>query len=218
MFSISYGNPRPVAPGGAVQDVQYNNGAGGFTGDNGLVYQSFGTTEAGLSVGDGFSQLAAIRLGAIGAGSASVISLSTSVGLIYMLEADWNSGQVSLAALGDIRFVPATNGQLHPPSCGVDTSGNLNVINAGAGLQVAEGANAKQGVATLVAGTVTVANTSVTANSRIFLTTQQGEGVPGALYISGRTAGIQFVVKSTSAADASTFAYEIFEPTTLAPL
>ena len=54
----------------------------------------------------------------------------------------------------------------------VSTVGNLVANTAGGGLRVAEGANAKQGVATLVAGTVTVANTSVTATSRIFLTAQ----------------------------------------------
>ena len=101
----------------------------------------------------------------------------------------------------------------------VIASGNLNaqfgsvdVQSAGAGLKVSEGSNAKQGTATLTAGTVVVANTSVTASSRIFLTGQTPGGTPGALNVSARTAGTSFTVTSTSGADTSTFAYEIFEP------
>ena len=91
-------------------------------------------------------------------------------------------------------------------------NGHLDITTAGAGLQVAEGANAKQGTAVLVAGTVTVANTSVTANSRIFLTCQIPGGTPGFLRISARTAGVSFTILSSNAADTSTVAYEIFEP------
>jgi hypothetical protein len=93
----------------------------------------------------------------------------------------------------------------------LQVNGSLDIDSTGKGVQVAEGANAKQGTATLTAGTVTVANTSITATSRIFLTTQAPAGTPGALYISATVAGTSFTVTSTSGADASTFAYEIFE-------
>jgi hypothetical protein len=84
---------------------------------------------------------------------------------------------------------------------------------SGRGVKIAEGANAKQSTATLVAATVTVSNTSVTANSRIFLTAQNsGTGTAGALRVSARTAGASFAVTSTSTTDNSTFAYEIIEP------
>ena len=92
------------------------------------------------------------------------------------------------------------------------TGGFVDIESAGQGLRVAEGANAKQGTATLVAGTVTVANTSVTANSRIFLTGQVLGGTAGALNVTSRVAGTSFTVTSTNAADTSTFAYEIIEP------
>lgn len=94
----------------------------------------------------------------------------------------------------------------------VTAGGNMDVTAAGSGLRVAEGSNAKQGTATLTAGTVTVANTSVTANSRIFLTGQVLGGTAGGLNVTSRTAGTSFVVTSTNAADTSTFAYEILEP------
>lgn len=80
------------------------------------------------------------------------------------------------------------------------------------GLQVKEVANGKQGVATLVAGTVTVANTSITANSRIFLTAQDNNTV-GALRISARSVGVNFTITSSLNTDTGVVAFEIFEPT-----
>ena len=94
----------------------------------------------------------------------------------------------------------------------LDTTGNLALPVAGAGLRVKEGSNAKQGVATLVAGSVVVSNTSVTANSRIFLTSQSDGGAPGFLRVSARTAGTSFTITSSSGTDTSVVAYEIFEP------
>lgn len=94
----------------------------------------------------------------------------------------------------------------------LDTSANLSLVVVGGGFRVKEGSNAKQGVATLVAGTVTVANTSVTANSRIFLTSQSDGGKPGFLRVSSRVAGESFTMTSSSPCDISVVAYEIFEP------
>lgn len=89
-----------------------------------------------------------------------------------------------------------------------------DVGGIGQGLRVAEGANAKQGTTVLNAGAVTVANTAVTANSRIFLTAQDSgsSGTPGALRVFSRVAGTSFTITSSSATDTSTVAYEIFEP------
>ncbi len=94
-------------------------------------------------------------------------------------------------------------------------SGTKNVLNigsAGGGVAIAEGANARMGVATLVAGTVTVANTSVTANTRIFLTSQVDGGVPGWLRISAVVAATSFTILSSNVADTSTVAWVMFEP------
>ncbi len=108
---------------------------------------------------------------------------------------------------------------------GSPSAGNLIIVNGqlqssadiagvGQGLKVAEGSNAKQGTVTMNGTTaVTVANTSVTANSRIFLTVQSPGGVtPGMPYVAGRTAGTSFQVKSAVASDNSVVAYEIIEP------
>lgn len=84
--------------------------------------------------------------------------------------------------------------------------------SAGKGFQVKEGSNCKQGTATLSAGTVTVSNSAVTANSRILLTSNADGGTPGWLRVSARTAGTSFTITSSSGSDTSTVAYEIFEP------
>ncbi len=89
--------------------------------------------------------------------------------------------------------------------------GSFNVSTVGRGIAVAEGSNAKQGTATLSSGTVVVSNTSVTANSRIFLTAQDNNST-GALRVSARTAATSFTITSSSGSDSGVVAYEIFEP------
>ncbi len=95
---------------------------------------------------------------------------------------------------------------------GAAFTGPVDVSVAGKGLQVAEGSNAKQGTVALVAGSKVVANTSVTASSRIFVTSQADGGTPGWLRITARTPGTSFTITSSSGTDTSTVAYEIFEP------
>jgi hypothetical protein len=75
-----------------------------------------------------------------------------------------------------------------------------------------EGSNAKRGTAVLSAGLAVVANTSVTANSRVFLISQVDGGTPGFLRVSARTPGTSFTITSSSGTDTSTVAYEICEP------
>ncbi len=92
------------------------------------------------------------------------------------------------------------------------TGADLDIATAGRGLRVAEGANAKQGLATLVAGTVVVATTAVTANSRIQLTVQETGVFAGNVRVSARAAGVSFTILSSNAADTAQVAWEIFEP------
>ncbi|MGW1268194.1 hypothetical protein [Streptomyces sp. NPDC002491] len=92
------------------------------------------------------------------------------------------------------------------------TDSDVAILTVGKGLQVAEGTNAKSGIATLVAGQVTVSTTAVTANSRIQATIQTPGGTVGSVYVNSRTAGTSFVLKSTSASDTSVVAWFIVEP------
>lgn len=89
---------------------------------------------------------------------------------------------------------------------------DMEFQNVGDGIQFAEGSNARMGTATLSSGTATVSNTSVTATSRIFLTSQADGGTPGSLRVSARSAGTNFTITSSSGSDTSTVAYVIFEP------
>jgi hypothetical protein len=91
------------------------------------------------------------------------------------------------------------------------TLGDLIAGAAGKGLQIKEGSNARMGTATLVAGTVTVANTSVTANTRIFFTITTTGGTQG-FWTTTRVAATSFTVTSTQATETSTFAWFLVEP------
>jgi hypothetical protein len=106
---------------------------------------------------------------------------------------------------------------------GIDFTNNSNVAgtltlnttprSASAGLSIVEGTNARMGTATLVGGTITVNTTAVTANSRIYLTTQIPSGGIGSPYVSARTPGTSFTITSTiGATDTSTVAWMIVEP------
>lgn len=70
----------------------------------------------------------------------------------------------------------------------------------------------RSGTAVLAAGTVVVALTTVTANSRILLTSQVDGGTPGFLRVTARVAGVSFTITSSSNLDTSTAAYLVVEP------
>jgi hypothetical protein len=91
-------------------------------------------------------------------------------------------------------------------------SGTVALLQPGGALKVKEGTNATMGVATLVAGTVTVSTTKVTASSRIFLTGQNSSGTHGELTVSARTAGTSFTITSSSGTDTRSVAWLIMEP------
>jgi len=91
------------------------------------------------------------------------------------------------------------------------STGNILISTIGKGLQVKTGVNSKLGTATLVAGTVTVSNTSITANSKIFLTSNVDGGVPGWLRVSAKVNGTSFTITSSNTLDTSTVAWIIIE-------
>ena len=91
-------------------------------------------------------------------------------------------------------------------------NGDVKINTAGKTLFIKEGSNAKMGTAVLVAGTVTVSTTAITANSRVFLTSNVDGGTTGAVRVSARTAGTSFTITSLSGADTSTVAWVILEP------
>jgi hypothetical protein len=68
------------------------------------------------------------------------------------------------------------------------------------------------GTAVLVAGTVTVTHSFVTASSRIIHWRQVAGGTLGHLSIGAIVAGTSFVINSSSATDTSTIGYLVVEP------
>lgn len=86
----------------------------------------------------------------------------------------------------------------------------LKLGSAGGGITITEGTNARMGTAVLVAGTVTVNNTSVTANTRVAVFRQAAGGTLGHLSAT-KVNGTSFTVTSSSNADTSTVAWVLFE-------
>jgi hypothetical protein len=81
-------------------------------------------------------------------------------------------------------------------------------------MRIAEGANGRMGIATFSAdSSVTINNTSVTANTRIFLTVNSIAGGTPNMLISAITPGASFVISvSGGSSITGTVAYLLFEP------
>lgn len=94
------------------------------------------------------------------------------------------------------------------------TSGDLRLATAGKGIRIKEGgAAARMGVATLVAGTATIATTAVGVDSRVFLMGQvDGGGTEGFYRVSTRTPATSFVITSSQGTDTSDVAWLIIDP------
>ncbi|HEV3269397.1 MAG TPA: hypothetical protein VGZ69_01970 [Candidatus Rhabdochlamydia sp.] len=94
----------------------------------------------------------------------------------------------------------------------------LAVTKLGSGFLIKEGANARMGVATLVSfliviSSVTVANNTVTANTRIFLTNQAPSGLAiGDVHVSALVPGVSFTISSLAIGDTSQIAWLLVEP------
>ncbi|MCX4969388.1 glycosyl hydrolase family 28-related protein [Streptomyces sp. NBC_00654] len=91
------------------------------------------------------------------------------------------------------------------------TAKALNLGSAGGGVAIKEGANARMNVATLAAGAVTVANTSITANTRVLPFRQAAGGALGHLSVT-KNPGVGFTITSSSNTETSVVAWVLFEP------
>lgn len=89
----------------------------------------------------------------------------------------------------------------------VNVTGALSLTTAGNKLNIATGANASCGTATLVGGTIVVATTAVTANSKIFLTRGSvgatGAAALGELSVGAIVAATSFEINAWQQADAT---------------
>lgn len=92
------------------------------------------------------------------------------------------------------------------------TASNLISATVGSGLQIKGGSVlARAGELTLITGTKTIANTTVTANTVIMLTRKTSGGTLGTAITYTVSAGTSFTVTSDSALDTSTFAFFMVE-------
>jgi len=95
------------------------------------------------------------------------------------------------------------------------TAGALALANNGGGVQVGASPttvkNVRHGTATLVGGTVTVADTTITASTRIIVGRTTSGGTLGHLTVS-RSAGVSFTVTSSSGTETSVVDYLLLEP------
>jgi hypothetical protein len=96
----------------------------------------------------------------------------------------------------------------------VTIDSDLEFTGTGKGLKLKEATNGRMGTATLSAGTVTVANSSVTANTRVMLSIQSLGTVtaPKASAVTARSNGTSFTITSADATDTSVVAWMLVEP------
>ncbi|MES2287546.1 MAG: hypothetical protein V4547_17765 [Bacteroidota bacterium] len=92
---------------------------------------------------------------------------------------------------------------------GIVNTGNITLTTAGNGITIKTGVNASVGTATLVAGTIAVANTNITANSRVFIS-PVGNANAGLLDVT-TSAGVGFTIRSASPSDVRPVYYWVVE-------
>lgn len=198
---------------------------GAWVQDKGAIYTSDGSGyDSTLTVGSNGQALIANSAAANGINWAASIVASTPftytsstrtltiatatnsvAGVLSAADHTTYSGYAATIALKAPLASPTFTGDVN------SSTGNILVSTLGKGLQVKTGTNSRLGNVVLVGGTATVANTSITANSRIFLMSQTDGGTPGFLRVSAKTNGTSFVITSSSNTDTSTIAWHIVE-------
>jgi hypothetical protein len=121
----------------------------------------------------------------------------------------FNDSTFAFAATGAITAgtgFTATTGNI------VATTGNLIANSIGGGLEIKHGTNGRIGTATLSSGAVTVANTSVTANTIILLTVAALGTVSTAQALHYTiSSGVSFTITSAGGTDTSTVGWMLVE-------
>lgn len=134
--------------------------------------------------------------------TAGTFATSTAATAISIAAGNVFTGTGTNAAVG-FTFTPkGTAGLTLTTGALTATNGNLVVGTAGNGLVVKSGANARIGQATLVGGTIAVANTSVTANTRVFITRTTANAGPTGALEAVPSAGVGFTVNALDVAGA----------------
>lgn len=143
------------------------------------------------------------------------------------------TSKASITMLANENWTTTANGtaisfQITPPNSttpseivrALSTSASISglaITRVGSGFMIKEGANARMGIATLVPiilvpSTVTVANNTVTANTRIFLTNNNPSGLAlGQVFVLTIVPGVSFTIASLAIGDTSDIAWLLVE-------
>lgn len=143
----------------------------------------------------------------VGDATASYLSLSNTTATAEVTLQ--GTGELDLLQNGNfpVRILTNAIDQWH-----VSEFGQLQSQVAGNGISIKEGTDARQDFFTLVAGTLTVSNATITADTRIYCHAQDDNGgTPGFLRVSTRTVGTDYTVTSGSVLDTSTVACLLVE-------
>jgi len=170
--------------GNSVWVVQSNNGGA-------AVFTSLTVNGASTFTGSILQEAGSVSIGADAA--AQTILIGTGVAA--------KTVAIGSATAGSTLILDAATG--------VDCQTNLVLSTPGTKLEVSGGAATDFiGRDILVGGTVTVANTNIAANDKIFLSVELPGGTQGFLSYA-INAGVSFTITSTNALDTSTVAYFI---------
>jgi hypothetical protein len=177
---------------GAYQNLGVNSGLTGIVTANGAgAFTANAVTQHGVLIGGASNAAASLAVAATG----SVLMGVTGADPAFTGSPSF-SGSVT-AGLGNIQ---ATNGNLV-----LNTAGN-KIVSTSVGTTTAAGANSF-GSVTLVGGTATVATTSVTASSLIFIWRQSvgttGAAALGMLSVGTITGATSFVINAWQTANAT---------------
>jgi hypothetical protein len=136
--------------------------------------------------------------------TAGTFTTSTAATAISLASGNVFTGTGSNAAVG-FTFTPkGTAGLTLTTGALTATNGNVVLGTAGNGLVIKSGANARIGQSTLVLGTKAVANTSVTANTRVLLSrSSKGASTAVGVLEGVVNAGVGFTINSYTPATAA---------------
>lgn len=171
---------------------------------------TFGTFGSGFgAIGFDAAALTAVNYAFAGDGGLNLLVNRVTGGSVQFRENN-GTAQMSIIAGGNVGI--GTTTPTNTLSVNGTTMLQSNVwMSTNSSLVIASGPKQRAGNATLVAGTVTVANTSVTANTIVNLTRKTAGGTIGTQITYTLSAGASFTITSDSAADTSTFSYFLLE-------
>jgi len=147
-------------------------------------------------------------------GASGTLTTSVAVDVEDLKKATTNLSLRSVGTSVEMRHVGNVKiGANEAATYTMDVAGNIAANKAGSGFRVKEGSNAKMGTAKLTAGKVAVANTSVTASSKIIVfCIKLGTVTVISGYTTTITAAKEFVIETGVVTDTSEVGYIIFEP------